>query len=314
MSTVQHFTDAQETFAVFDLPNHAVVEFTGGDRARFLHNFCTNDINNLAVNTGCEVIFTNIKARAMGHGFVFAGEESHWLQTVADGLNSLLKHLDKYIITDDVEIKRRDDLKQVLVTGPGTVESVALAVGTTESLGELTQVVVGDVTLRRIDCCGGPAIVIAGTESALQPVIDQLTADGKTIGSFEAYEAVRLAAGFPSYGTDITDDHLAPEVGRVAQTISYRKGCYLGQEPIARIDALGHVNNSLYPVEISGSEPPAAGSVVTGAGGEEAGTVTSSAKDPTADRCFALARLKREASSSESELNLGDRTVTLRGE
>ncbi len=309
MTAAEIYKAAQQTCAVFHLPNRVLVEFTGGDRARFLHNFCTNDINGLSVHAGCEAIFTNIKARAMGHGFVFAGESSHWLETVRDGLDVLLKHLDKYIITDDVEFKILEDVRQVLVTGPAAVERLAVACHPpVDPLAPLTQAQSGDVWLRRCDPFDQPGIQLAGTEEQLAKFVEEINAP---LGNAEVYEALRLEAGFPLYGTDVTEDHLAPEAGRVEKTISYRKGCYLGQEPIARIDALGHVNKSLCRVAISGTSSVETGSAITSGSGDEAGTVSSLAVDPTSERCVGLAWLKREHMSPETELKLGDRTVTV---
>ncbi|MFK7817593.1 MAG: folate-binding protein YgfZ [Planctomycetaceae bacterium] len=309
MTIAQHFTDAKQKAVALEPPNRVLVEFTGGDRARFLHNFCTNDIQGLAVNTGCEVIFTNIKARAMGHGYVFAGETSHWLETSTSGLDELLKHLDKYLITDDVEFKQRDDLQQILVTGPDAVGRVAAAVQAEEAINPLTQVSVGDLCLRRVDCFNEPGILIAGKEEAIAPVRSSLNA----IDCGETYEAVRVEAGFPLYGTDFSADHMAPEVGRIKQAISYKKGCYLGQEPIARLDALGHVNKSLCPVESIGAEAPAVGSAITNADGEEVGTFTSSVSDPIDARCYGLAWLKYQFANPGTELTSVDKPITVRG-
>lgn len=309
MSAAEIYKAAQQTCAWFPLPNRVLIEFTGGDRARFLHNFCTNDINGLAVNAGCEAIFTNIKARAMGHGFVFAGETSHWLETVRDGLDTLLKHLDKYIITDDVQFKVLEEVHQMLLTGPAAVERLAVVCHPPiDPLSPLTQAASGDLWLRRCDPFDQPGIQLAGTKEQLAKFASEVDAP---TGDADVYEALRLEAGLPLYGTDVTEDHLAPEVGRIEKTISYRKGCYLGQEPIARIDALGHVNKSLCRITIDGGVVADVGTAITSGAGEDAGTVSSAAVDPTADRCVALAWLKREHAAPETELRLGDRTVTV---
>ncbi len=311
MSLVDDYQAALQTSAVFRLPNRVLVEFTGEDRSRFLHNFCTNDIKSLAVNAGCEAIFTNIKARAMGHGFVFAGESAHWLETGTAGLDALLQHLDKYLITDDVEITRRDDLQQILVTGPAALERVTTACSLAEPLAELSQIRVEELWLRRTDLFGQPGIVIAGSPAEVDSFVAVLSSPGRPVADDAVFEPVRLQAGFPTYGTDFTDDHLAPEVGRVRQTISYRKGCYLGQEPIARIDALGHVNKSLCSIEIAGREVPNGGEALTDAEGSAVGTITTAAADPTADHCFALAWLKFGHTATGTQLDLSGRTTTV---
>jgi len=312
VSLVDDYQAAVQTSAVFRLPNRVLVEFTGEDRSRFLHNFCTNDIKSLAVNAGCEAVFTNIKARAMGHGFVFAGESSHWLETGTAGLDALLQHLDKYLITDDVDIARRDDLQQILVTGPAALERVTTACSLPEPLAELSQIRVEQLWLRRTDPFGQPGIVIAGAPAEIDSFVGVLSSPGRPVADDIVFEAVRLNAGFPLYGTDFDDQHLAPEVGRVKQTISYRKGCYLGQEPIARIDALGHVNKSLCSIEIAGGEVPTRGAALTDAEGSDVGTVTTAAADPSANHCFALAWLKFEHTTTGTRFQLGDRTATVR--
>src|SRR5437764_9919773 len=72
-------------------------------------------------------------------------------------------------------------------------------------------------------------------------------------------ESARLEAGFPLFGLDITDDNLPQEVARDAKAISFTKGCYLGQETVARIDALGHVNRLLVRLRVDGERLPAKG-------------------------------------------------------
>jgi folate-binding protein YgfZ len=105
-------------------------------------------------------------------------------------------------------------------------------------------------------------------------------------------EIARLEAGFPWFGIDITADNLAPEVGRDKQAISYVKGCYLGQETIARIDALGHVNRLLVGVAIEAAAVPPQGSELTAAG-KTVGHVTSAVFSPRLQAPLALAYVRR---------------------
>jgi hypothetical protein len=114
-----------------------------------------------------------------------------------------------------------------------------------------------------------------------------------------AFEALRIEAGFPVYGVDITDANLAQEVNRTVQAISFAKGCYLGQEPIARIDAMGHVNQQLRGVRLSAGPAPAAGAEVLTADAEprKIGQVTSAAISYPSNQPVALAYLKRNFDS-----------------
>src|SRR5690606_27622874 len=95
-------------------------------------------------------------------------------------------------------------------------------------------------TMRRADLLGLPSYWIDGSRAGVTAAIDQLEAAGVSRGDDAVFESLRIEAVLPLSGIDVGEDHLAPVVDR-PWAISYTKGCYLGQEPIARIDALGHV-------------------------------------------------------------------------
>ena len=108
----------------------------------------------------------------------------------------------------------------------------------------------------------------------------------------EAVEIVRVEAGWPVYGRDITDHNLPQEVDRDDLAVSFTKGCYLGQETVARIDALGHVNRKLVGVKFVGAAIPDVGMRLT-SDDQEVGQVTSSVFSPRLDSPLALAYVRR---------------------
>jgi folate-binding protein YgfZ len=105
----------------------------------------------------------------------------------------------------------------------------------------------------------------------------------------------------PSYGVDFNEENLPQEVGRDRQAISFTKGCYLGQETVARIDALGHVNLRLAGVRFFGSDVPASGTELTREG-RSVGSVSSAAFSPKLEAPIALAMIRREAMSPGTRL------------
>ena len=115
------------------------------------------------------------------------------------------------------------------------------------------------------------------------------------------WNALRIESGWPLFGVDFDGSNLPQEVARDAQAISFRKGCYLGQETIARIDALGHVNKRLATVKFAGDEPPPPGAELT-ADGQPAGHVTSSCWSPKLGRPLALAMIRRGCNDPGAEL------------
>ncbi|MCA9021592.1 MAG: aminomethyltransferase family protein, partial [Planctomycetaceae bacterium] len=114
----------------------------------------------------------------------------------------------------------------------------------------------------------------------------------------QTFDALRIESLYPIYGVDLTDANLAQEASRTAQSISFKKGCYLGQEPIARIDALGHVNKEIRSIGLEGSWVPPVGAtvfVLGDDGPEEAGTITSSARSFGKYPAVAMAVLRKNA-------------------
>jgi folate-binding protein YgfZ len=97
----------------------------------------------------------------------------------------------------------------------------------------------------------------------------------------------------PLFGVDFDDSNFPQEVGRTEEAISFTKGCYLGQETVARIDALGHVNQQLAGVRFDGTDLPATGVELTHAE-KSVGRVTSSTFSPQLQAPLALAMLRRE--------------------
>jgi folate-binding protein YgfZ len=104
---------------------------------------------------------------------------------------------------------------------------------------------------------------------------------------------MRLETGTPLYGVDFDDDNLPQEVGRNEQAISFTKGCYLGQETVARIDALGHVNQQLVGVRFDGEAIPTVGTELT-SGGAVAGRVTSATYSPLLEAPLAIAMVRHK--------------------
>lgn len=293
------YNAAQTDCALFDLSDRTQIEITGPDRAKFLHNFCTNDIKKLTPGKGCEAFITNIKGKVLGHVFVFVAENSIWLETVSDAAQPLLNHLNKYTLADDVELHdRTDEYAELFISGPNVFEQLENLIS--GQLGELehTSATWNEtlLILHRVDLFNTPGILISISCDNLDELWCELIKTIPPAGS-QAFHTLRIEAGMPLYGIDITEDNLAQEVGRTSQAISFTKGCYLGQEPIARIDAIGHVNRMLCGLKIDSESLPATGTPIkTEDGTQEVGLITSSTLSPHDRKPVALAYLKSKSS------------------
>lgn len=256
---VMEFGEVAAECSVDPVPTICVVpqlirlQVHGGDRAAFLHNFCTNDIKQLPVGKACEAIFTDVRARVLGHGYVLAGASSHEIWMLPGDKDALFHHLNRYIITEDVQLTQSDEnVTTLLLTGPA---ADSLSLPGIDDLEPLACTLADDVSRLRLNW-KADSLLVCGGDEATGRLWSTCMANGWTPAGWTAFEYLRIIEGYPCVGTDVTDDHLAPEAGRNAQCISYTKGCYLGQEPIARIDAMGHVNRQLYPVSVHGPADP----------------------------------------------------------
>ena len=279
---------------VFDLSDRTQIELTGADRAKFLQGYCTNDIKRLTPGQGCEAFLPNIKGKVVGHVFVFATEMSLWLDTVAEQGEAIISHLDRYLIREDVQFIDHSDRGELFLTGPHAAQLLMLDEGL-PPYGHVARESFGHpFDIRRVDLFGSLGFLISLPYAALDTMRLSLLAVGCVAGTSELFDSLRIAAGFPLYGIDITDENLAQEVARTSQCISFTKGCYLGQEPIARLDAMGHTNRELRRVRFAPGQQPTPGlKLLAAETNDEAGLLTSVAPLPTAiGETLALGYLK----------------------
>jgi folate-binding protein YgfZ len=290
-----------EAAGVVDLTGRTQLELTGADRAAFLHNFCTNNLRNLTPGSGAEAFVLDAKGHVLGHIFVFVAPHSIVLDTVPGQSETLARHLDRYIIRENVEIHDRTaEWGELLVAGPRSaalLESLALDVPQVP-LGHSESALAGcAVYLRRTDLIGPDSWLLACARSDVESLRSALANAGAVPADFDAFEMARLEAGTPLYGRDITEKNLPQEVNRDTRAISFTKGCYLGQETVARIDALGHVNRVLVGLRFSGQEIPDAGTELHATdaqeGGSAIGSVTSAAWSPRLNNALALGYVRR---------------------
>lgn len=297
---------------LFDLSTRTQIEVTGRDRVKFLHSFCTNDIKKLQPGQGCEAFVTNVNGKVLGHIFVFAERDSLWLESVGSAAATLLPHLDRYLITEDVQFTdRSSEFAELLLAGPPStelLERLGLSVASLSRCGHLSH---GSDALplrsvRQVDWFDSPTWLLSIPIAQRDEVQRTLTQAGVQLGNNEEFHSLRIATGFPLYGIDITEENLAQEVGRTALAISFTKGCYLGQEPIARIDAMGHVNRQLCRLELSLGPLPSSGVPILdkpAPDGKPIGTITSSAwKSRGDDRPLALAYLRSGFAKSGTQV------------
>ena len=167
-------------------------------------------------------------------------------------------------------------------------------------------------SVRRVDWFDSPTWLLSMPIAQRDEVQRTLTQSGTRLANEDEFHSLRIVSGFPIYGVDITEENLAQEVGRTELAISFTKGCYLGQEPIARIDAMGHVNRQLCRLELSSGQLPTPGTTIldkAAPDGKPIGTITSSASKRIGadDKPLALAYLRSAFAKAGTPVVVEDR-------
>jgi folate-binding protein YgfZ len=267
------------TGGVVSLSGWSTLVITGADRVTFLQNMCTNDVRALKAGESCEAFLTDVKGKIVGHVVVFAQAGALVLVGVPGQAARWIAHLDRYIIREDVQlVDASARWEWGLVIGSGADGEVALA---GNLIAVCPQLWVGAVW-------AGQVMEHAEGESAKPPAAAERR---RATGVSDAvWQALRIESGWPLFGVDFDGSHLPQEVSRNARAISFRKGCYLGQETVARIDALGRVNKQLATVEAA-EELRVADEL--SAGEQVVGHVTSATYSPRRKVWLALAMLRR---------------------
>ena len=159
------------------------------------------------------------------------------------------------------------------------------------------------VGLRHIDLAGPHGFLVDCGRDEAAAVGAELTAAGARRVGPAAFEVRRIESGFPFYGRDISEKNLPQEVDRDRRAISFTKGCYLGQETVARIDALGHVNRTLVGLRFAVPDVPPAGLARLTADDAAAGEVTSGCLSPRLGGGLALGYVRRGSNTPGKRLD-----------
>jgi tRNA-modifying protein YgfZ len=172
---------------------------------------------------------------------------------------------------------------------------------------ESTEVILGgSVLLAAGVATPVPGYDLLGPEDALGAAREHLSGHGAVIVSLHAYETARIVAGIPRFGPDITPDNFPAEAGILERAVSLEKGCYPGQETVARMHYRGHPNKRLHRFVLEGSTPPPGTPILQNE--NQVGKLTSFAPLPVDGETFALGYLSRRA-DIQGALRAGDATL-----
>ena len=242
----------------------------GPDALAFLDGQLSQDIKALAVGGAADSLLLQPEGKVVALLRITREAEDAFVLDTDGGFGDLvIERLTRFKLRTKATIEQLPDWRCLAVRGP-RAHDVASGLAA--------------------DWPGLPGVDIVGPDVTVPA--------GVTVCSAEAYEAARIEAGVPLMGRELTEQTIPAEAtGIVERAVSFTKGCYTGQELVARIDSRGgNVARHLRGVELAGDEMPVPGTPLLDAAGATVGTITSSAWSPRTNAAVALAYVARKLS------------------
>jgi len=309
----QEHAAARLNACLFDFSFHDTLTLTGEDRISFLNGMVTNDVKRLDEGEAAYAVAATAKGALVADMRILRRGDDLLLDLEPGFAPIVEEFLQKYLVSEDVRISDASEQFALLrALGPQVHRVVAAAFGHDTPLPAPDRFVT-------IQIDSGPAWLI-GTQLGANRGVDVLVPRDHLAGAFEkmvhageplalklagfdTFEILRVEAGIPRFPQDM-DEHTIPLEASLERAISYEKGCYIGQEVIARATFRGHVNRKLTGLVFAAAEPPARAELRRD--GKRVGFITSLVRSPTRAAVIGLGYVHRECLEQGTRLEVAD--------
>src|SRR5215831_19047848 len=301
-----YYKAARETAALVEKDWYGIVRLTGSERVLWLQGMVTNDVEKLHPGQGCYAAHLTPQGKMVAHMLILRDEDCLWLVLERAIIPRLISAFDKLLIMEDAQVLDESEPFEILaVVGPkakDVIESFTREPLQIDALyGHGTA---GEQRIVRTNL-GYDIWVRRGTTDK---VLRALSQSGATAIDHGTWDVLRTELGWPIFGVDIDETTTMPEIGD--HGISYDKGCYVGQEVVAKVKYIGHVNRRFVGLIIDGEVLPKIKSPVR-KDGKEVGYVTTSLFSPRLNKPIALGFVNRAACTPGSEVEVGVHKATI---
>jgi folate-binding protein YgfZ len=279
----------------------------GSDREKFLHGQVTNEVLRLKQGEGAYAAIVTAKGKLEADLFLYKLQEELLLDLEPGLSQKIADRLSRYIIAEDVQIIDVSPFYNLLsVQGPRSTDLLVSAINLSLPIKPFswtkTPTSSGDLYVMHNGRFGLAGYDLFIPSSDTLSFADKLAAAIRPVG-LDSCEISRIENGLPRFGVDMDESNLAPEALK-ENAISYSKGCYIGQEVIARIRTYGQVAKALRRLHLANDHAlPSKGEKVF-KNGKEVGFITSSTLSPKHDARIALAYVRKETNSPGETLNV----------
>ncbi|MDX2242643.1 MAG: folate-binding protein [Leptolyngbyaceae cyanobacterium bins.302] len=302
-----------EGVAVCDRSHWGRIQLTDADRQTFLHNQSTNNIQSLKPGEGCDTLFVTSTARTIDLATVYVLEASVLVVVSPNRREYLLQWLDRYIFFGD-KVKLQDVTDQTALfslVGAGSkdlLQRLGVETSPGSAYASHQEVTLAGCSVRLAVGSGlaspGYSLMVAADQAAI--VWEALVeAGGLPLGD-RAWEQLRIQQGRPAPDYELTEEFNAVEAC-LWQAISINKGCYIGQETIARLDTYQGVKQQIWGIQLQ-AESVEVGTPIT-LEEEKIGVLTSITATP--DGAFGLGYVRTKAGGAGLQVQVGNQSALL---
>jgi len=316
---------------VIDLSPRGRFLVSGSEAVQFLNGLITNDMKTLAENSWMPAAFPNVQGRLIASVRVIRLSDEQpatdkktfplfLIDTEAATHDRVLKTIERFTLAGDFRVTDvTNQTTQIAVTGKNAAQVISEVLGVAAS--EFASNKAKQITFPKNDVTSNLKILRAThtAEDGFDLIVDAakandlwsalLAAGARPVG-YEALEMLRIEAGIPRYGIDMDETNVVTEAG-LDDAVSYTKGCYVGQEIIARIKYRGHVAKRLSGIKFGNAEKVEAGAAIKSEDNKEIGRLTSSTYSPHLGRTIALGYLKYDYLTLQTGVKIidGDKEI-----
>ena len=308
MFSIDHYHAAHNSAVIIDRSSQGAIALTGGDRASFLHALLTNDIARLKAGQGAYAAYLTPQGRMISDVRVIEAGSRMLLGVERDVAAPLAERFDKLVFSEDVQAKDvTDDLAVFGVHGPSAARMIQNATGISviDLASQYDNVTAESLTIVRDDGLGLPGYDLYLPACDADATRARFVEAGAVVASEETGETLRIEAGRPRFGVDMSTDTIPLEAGIEDRAISFTKGCYVGQEVIIRVMHRGHgrVARRLVSMVLSGDAVPDRGTKIH-IGDRLVGEITSATASPKLGAPLALGYVHRDHAEPGTELRV----------
>ncbi len=309
---VTEYQAVRQAVGLSDLSHRGKIRVTGDDRVKWLQSLISNDILQLQPGKGCYSSFLTHKGKMLGYFRVYVLPDSLWVEDVGEVGDATFQALRKFLLygTKAKMENCAEPWGLLLISGPKACATVNAAFGVQMSdvkpVSAIAAQIGGHASLvLHTDETGEDDLEILLPAEALSTAWERLVEAGATYGikavGGRAREALRIEAGLPKAGPDLNEDIVPPEANLEGKAFSLNKGCYPGQEVVARMDTYGNVRRHLVGLVVKSVALPAKGAKLY-SGDREVGWVSSATISPQQNGVIALGFPLRDFSAPNTTL------------